>query len=191
MATWRGFHEHCGRGILLSNRGCRATRNHAETEFNNGLVFSKGILPEQTIFEVVVERKTTLWSGSLAMGVTVNDPGSLDEIPANVSHLKNGTWVLAGMSVLKDGLSSCENYAGNLEDLAVGDRVGVMKLRNGELHFFINGKDMGCAAKGIPGNVFVVVDVYGRCSQVKLCHGDSLEEDELHSSGKMDPALAK
>lgn len=179
------FHGNCGSGILLSNGGQRAARNYPNAEFDNGIVFSKCILAENTIFEVIIEKKTALWSGSLAIGVTLNDPSSISVVPANVSHLKNGTWVLSGTSVLKDGVSSTDVYSGNLEELSVGDKVGVMRLINNELHFFINGEDMGCAAKDIPSNVFGVVDIYGRCCQVKLCNGDSLVDSETHCDGNV------
>lgn len=183
MACSAEFHEKCGSGILLSNRRQRAARNYPNAEFDHGLVFSKCILPEETIFEVVIETKTALWSGSLAIGVTLTDPSSISVIPANVSHLKDGTWVLSGTSILRDGSSCRDDYAGNLEELSVGDKVGVMRLTNNELHFFINDKDMGCAAKDIPSDVFVVVDIYGRCCQVKLCNGDSLEDGQIHCDG--------
>ena len=177
MASNFELHEKCGSGIVLSNRRRRAARQNAESEFDNALIFSKTVLPERTLFEVVIEKKMTLWSGSLTIGVTKCDPNSFDPIPASVAHLRSGTWVLAGSSVLKDGLSIRDDYMGNLEELTIGDRVGVMLLEGGELHYFINGKDMGCAAKDVPKQVFVVIDVYGRCSGVRLYSGDSEEEN--------------
>ena len=176
MASSRELHEVCGSGIVLSNRQRRAARANPESEFDNALVFSKTVLPERTLFEVVIVKKMTLWSGSLAIGVTKCDPGGLNPIPASVSHLRNGTWVLAGSSVLKDGLSICDDYMGNLEYLGIGDKVGVMLLESGELHYFINGVDMGCAAKDVPKDVYVVIDVYGRCCEIKLYSGD-IEDD--------------
>ncbi|XP_028393670.1 neuralized-like protein 4 [Dendronephthya gigantea] len=166
------FNEKCGSGIVLSHNQRRAARSHPESEFDNGLVFSKAILVERTLFEVVIEKKMTLWSGSLAIGVTKCDPSAFDTVPASISHLRDGTWVLAGSSVLQDGLSIRDDYSANLEELKVSDRVGVMLLEGGKLHYFINGKDMGCAVKDIPSQVFVVIDVYGRCSEIKLYSGD-------------------
>ena len=171
------LHEKCGSGIVLSNRGRKAARKNAESEFDNALVFSKTVLPERRLFELVIEKKMTLWSGSLSLGVTKCDPNSFESVPASVSHLRNGTWVLAGSSVLKDGLSIRDDYMGNLEELSIGDRVGVMLLESGELHYFINGKDMGCAAKDVPKQVYVVIDVYGRCSAIRLYSGDTEEEN--------------
>lgn len=184
MASAWELHEKCGSGIVLSNRRRRAARANPESEFDNALVFSKTVLPERTLFEVVIVKKMTLWSGSLAIGVTKCDPGSFNSIPASVSHLKKETWVLVGSSVLKDGLPMCDDYMGNLEELGTGDKVGVMLLESGELHYFINGADMGCAAKDVPKDVYVVIDVYGRCCEVKLYSGD-IDDDspEIATNG--------
>lgn len=180
MAKCLEFHAKCGTGIILGHRRRQAARASPESEFDNALVFSSTILPERTLFEVVIEKKVTLWSGSLAIGVTKCDPNFFDVVPASVSHLPSGTWVLAGSSVLKDGISCRDDYMGNLEELGVGDKVGIMLLENGELHYFINDADMGCAVKDVPKQVFVVVDVYGRCSAVKLYSGD-IADDSLEA----------
>lgn len=172
LASSLEFNEKCGSGIVLSHYRRRAARAHPESEFDNALVFSKTILVERTLFEVVIEKKMTLWSGSLAIGVTKCDPSAFDIVPASISHLQKGTWVLAGSSVLKDGVPIRDDYSANLEELKVSDRVGVMLLEGRELHYFINGRDMGCAVKDIPKQVFVVIDVYGRCSEIKLYSGD-------------------
>ena len=50
----------------------------------------------------------------------------------------------------------------------MGDRVGVLRKTNGDLHFYINGRDLGRAVRELPAKVFGVVDVYGICSQVAL-----------------------
>ncbi|KAG8230178.1 hypothetical protein J437_LFUL006110 [Ladona fulva] len=42
-----------------------------------------------------------------------------------------------------------------------GDRVGVKKKKNGDLHFFVNGADQGIAASGIASPVYGVYDLYG------------------------------
>lgn len=168
MSSRIAFHEKCGSRITLGNQRQSASRNYSGSEFDNGLVFSEFFLPERTLFEVVVEKKTRNWSGSLAIGVTKCNPNDLDPIPDRASRLTGGTWVLSGSSVLKDGRTILDDYSRNLEELAVGDRVGVILTDGRALHFHINGEDMGCAAKDVPKNVYVVIDVFGRCCEIKL-----------------------
>jgi neuralized-like protein 4 len=62
----------------------------------------------------------------------------------------------------------------------VGDRVGVMRLLDGTLHFYVNGTDQGVAATGVPDLVHGVIDLYGQASRASivsrrpaaLCMGD-------------------
>lgn len=46
--------------------------------------------------------------------------------------------------------------------LQEGDRIGMMRKSNGNLHYFINGLDQDVAAKNVPETVWGVVDLYGR-----------------------------
>ena len=46
------------------------------------------------------------------------------------------------------------------------DRVGVVRKRDGTLHFFVNGIDQGQAAFNVPANVYGVIDLYGQAAQV-------------------------
>ena len=48
------------------------------------------------------------------------------------------------------------------------DRVGVLRTSSGVLHFFVNGIDQGPAATNIPGKVYAVIDMYGKCAQVTV-----------------------
>ena len=68
---------------------------------------------------------------------------------------------------LKDGRSINENYGTDLDKLEEGDRVGVVKTSQGDLIFFVNGVSQGMAASNLPQTVFAVIDMYGKCAQVK------------------------
>lgn len=67
--------------------------------------------------------------------------------------------------------------------LQVGDRVGVIRKDNGNLHFFVNGVDQGLAASNVPEQVFGVVDLYGQAAQATIVqHADHCASDVLPSS---------
>ena len=53
----------------------------------------------------------------------------------------------------------------------MGDTVGVMRKEDGSLHFFVNSTDLGCAAQGVPANVYGVIDLFGQCAQVTIVSG--------------------
>ena len=59
----------------------------------------------------------------------------------------------------------------------VGDTVGVMRKDSGAVHFFVNGTDLGCAAQGVPANVYGVVDLFGQCAQVTVISGIQDQEN--------------
>nr|XP_058972129.1 neuralized-like protein 4 [Pocillopora verrucosa] len=161
------FHECHGTLVFLSNGNRSARRRSSAAEFNNGLIFSKSPMKDNERFEVRLDRKIGNWSGSWAIGVTAGDP-SVMEIPSSSTGLKNGSWVMSGMSILKDGSSFVEEYGQDLDELKEGDRIGVERTAHGSLHFFVNGVDLGVAATDIPQNVFAVVDLYGRCVEISI-----------------------
>lgn len=49
-----------------------------------------------------------------------------------------------------------------------GDRIGLMRKNNGNLHFFINGLNQGVAATGVPSIVYGVIDLYGMTVKVSI-----------------------
>ncbi|XP_029196603.2 neuralized-like protein 4 [Acropora millepora] len=161
------IHRCHGSLVFLSNGNRTARRRSSAAEFNNGLTFSKTPLKDNEIFEVLLDRKIGNWSGSWAIGVTSGDP-SLMEIPSSSTGLKNGSWIMSGRTILKDGSSFLEDYGQDLDELNSGERVGVQRKLNGSLHFFVNGVDMGLAASNIPQKVHAVVDLYGRCVEVSI-----------------------
>lgn len=132
-------------------------------------------------FEVRIDVKIHTWSGSIELGVTTSNPDTV-ELPACAGKLKNGTWIMSGISVLKDGNSLMEYYGADLDKLNEGDRVGVMRTSKGELIFFINGESQGVAARDIPKNVFGLINLYGKCGQVTVVSDDPVMEDEAPST---------
>ncbi|XP_021710661.1 neuralized-like protein 4 [Aedes aegypti] len=166
------FHRRCGKRITLANNNRTAMRNISE--FNHGLVLSAEPLQDDVLFEVRIDEKIHAWSGSIEIGVTTVNPEAT-ELPPCATKLRSGTWVMSGISVLKDGLSLMEYYGSDLDKLGEGDRVGVVRTAQGELIFYVNGESQGVAAVDIPKNVYALVNLYGKCVQVSICPSDSLE----------------
>ncbi|KAL3861342.1 hypothetical protein ACJMK2_007378 [Sinanodonta woodiana] len=174
MANSLRFHNRTGTLVTLSDDNRTAQRNYPTQEFNNGVILSNDTLKDNQIFEVKIDKKVNSWSGSIEIGVTTCDPDSLI-FPISATGFREGTWVMSGSSVLKDGHSMIEEYGADLDQLSEGDRVGVMRTAEGELHFFVNGADQGVAASEIPQAVYAVVDMYGKCAQVSIIDPDSTD----------------
>ena len=86
------------------------------------------------------------WSGSIEVGLTTHNPGQL-EFPATMTNLRQGTTMMSGCGILTNGKGTRREYGQfNLDELAEGDRIGMIRKSNGNLHYFINGLDQGVAA---------------------------------------------
>lgn len=85
-----------------------------------------------------------------------------------MTDLDHDTWVLSGCTVMKDGLAIKYNYLLDLDKVKVGSVVGVMRNNNGYLHYFLDGHDQGVACTSVPPNLYPVIDIYGRCTQVTI-----------------------
>ncbi|XP_036307655.1 neuralized-like protein 4 isoform X4 [Pipistrellus kuhlii] len=161
------LHPRTGRLVSLSACGRTARRQQPGQEFNHGLVLSREPLRDGRVFTVRIDRKVNSWSGSIEIGVTALDPSVLD-FPSSATGLKGGSWVVSGCSVLRDGRSVLEEYGQDLDQLGEGDRVGVERTAAGELRLWVNGRDCGVAATGLPARVWAVVDLYGKCTQITV-----------------------
>lgn len=65
--------------------------------------------------------------------------------------------MMTGSGIMHNGTIIQEQYGVNLDRLQVGDRVGLVRKENGQLHFFVNGVDQGSAASNVPEKVYGVV----------------------------------
>lgn len=63
---------------------------------------------------------------------------------------------------MKDG------YGPGLDSLQAGHTVGLRIESDNTLHLYVNDIDQGVAAKDIPTNAYVVMDLYGQCQQVTV-----------------------
>ena len=79
-------------------------------------------------------------------------------------------------------------YSCDLDSLGVGSRLGMMRGKDGTLHFTINGVDQGVAIDSVPSGVFAVIDLYGVCAQASVVHSAARagQENSLASSQVME-----
>ncbi|XP_072447616.1 neuralized-like protein 4 isoform X4 [Chiloscyllium punctatum] len=171
------FHLRTGKLVALLNGNRTAKRNKPTEEFNHGLAMSREPLGDGQLFQVRIDRKVNSWSGSIEIGVTALDPSTLD-FPSSATGLKGGSWIISGCSVLRDGRSVLEEYGQDLDQLSEGDKVGIQRTAGGELHLWVNGRDCGVAASGLPPRVWGVVDLYGKCTQVTVLGCDTIPRRE-------------
>nr|XP_033337395.1 neuralized-like protein 4 [Megalopta genalis] len=172
------FHERVGSMVKLSNNARTAERRRPLNEFNNGVVMTHRPLRDNELFEVRIDRLVHKWSGSIEVGVTMHSPTAL-EFPATMTNMRSGTTMMSGCGILVNGKGTCREYGQfNLDELMEGDRVGMVRGSNGNLHYIINGLDQGIAAK-VPTGVWGVIDLYGMTVKVTIVDRDEREEQNL------------
>ena len=143
------FHRTCGVNGIIHPRGRVANRRNPESEFNGAVCLTSRPLHNGELFEIEVNQVISRWSGSLEMGVTLIDPDEL-EFPDTMTDVTYDTWILSGSTVMKGGNSTLRDYGIDLDSIQPGHRIGVMRRQNGDLHFYLDGKDAGVAVKDVP-----------------------------------------
>ncbi|KYN44842.1 Neuralized-like protein 4 [Trachymyrmex septentrionalis] len=172
------FHERVGSLVKLSNNARTAERRRPLDEFNNGVVMTHRPLRDNELFEIRIDRLVYKWSGSIEVGVTTHSPTAL-EFPATMTNMRSGTTMMSGCGILTNGKGTQREYGEfNLDELREGDRVGMIRQSNGDLHYLINGLDQGVAAK-VPSSVWGVIDLYGMTVKVTIVDRDEREEQNL------------
>ena len=92
-------------------------------------------------------------------GVIATDPTQLDltelEEVMDASNDNIAVWMLSGQDLQHGGEEEGEDddevtYGLHLDLLPEGSKVGIMVNDVGELHYYLNGQDKGCAYTGIP-----------------------------------------
>ena len=173
------FHDRRGALVRLSNNQRTAERKRPFDEFNHGVVMTHRPLNDDELFELRIDRLVDKWSGSIEVGITTHNPSNLD-FPATMTNQRSGTMMMSGCGILTNGKGTRRKYGDfNLDELSEGDRIGLMRKANGNLHFYINGLDQGVAATRVPTQMWGVVDLYGMTVKVTIVDRDEREEHNL------------
>lgn len=169
------FHSRCGSLVKLSNGNRTGERRRPLDEFNNGVVMTHRPLRDNELFEIRIDTLVDKWSGSIEVGVTTHNPNAL-HFPATMTNMRSGTIMMSGCGILTNGKGTRREYGEfNLDELREGDRVGMMKKSNGNLHYYINGRDQGIAATRVAQTLFGVIDLYGMTIKVTIVDPDERE----------------
>lgn len=173
------FHNRCGSLISLSSNSRTAERRRPLDEFNNGVVMTHRPLKDNELFEIRIDKLVDKWSGSIEVGVTTHNPAAL-HFPATMTNMRSGTIMMSGCGILTNGKGTRREYGEfNLDELREGDRVGMMRKSNNNLHYYINGQDQGVAATRVASQLWGVIDLYGMTIKVTIVDRDEREQQNL------------
>uniref|UniRef100_A0A1X7V9M8 NHR domain-containing protein n=1 Tax=Amphimedon queenslandica TaxID=400682 RepID=A0A1X7V9M8_AMPQE len=172
-----GYNKYyCGNKVWVSNEAGTEAVRQPDRSTNNGVVYSEKPVKGRVEFEVEITSHSLEYSGNIRLGIMSHKPSEpfdLSKIPFSCTWKAPYHCIWAG-SLLYNNIarsiaprSEGRSYGKkSLEDLRKGDRVGILLMENGELHFLINGEPQGKAASGIyerAYDVYIVVDHFADC----------------------------
>ena len=96
---------------------------------------------------------STAYLGVIAIDPVKLDLTELDEV-FDASRNNVPVWMLSEDKLWVHGSKGLKIYGLNLDLLPEGSKVGIMVNDVGELHYYLNGQDKGCAYTGIPEGKF-------------------------------------
>ena len=97
--------------------------------------------------------------------------------PATEAMNTDNSWLLCGHVLHHQGNELEPNCGLDLNEVPGGATVGVMVTSDGDLHFSVNGQDMGCAARGVPtGKLIGGMDVGGAYNFIYLSYVVLIQE---------------
>lgn len=141
---------------------------HRVDSYNKAVVFSEQPIPLGGTFQVKLLDKGGGWAGSLRFGFTVQCP---DDIPVPSGALdlyrSEDYWILSASTVHHNGQEKRVDF--NLESLRVGQSIGCLVNKEGELRYFVDGKDQGIGWTGLPTDkpLWGFADIYGLARKIK------------------------
>ena len=102
------------------------------------------------------------------LGVTGVHPDKMPSTPPTCALLlKRPSWIVSGRALHQGGRRVRSDFKFDLNELRVGQSVGVHLSQTGHLHVLIDGLDCGSVAwVGTSESLFVVVDLYGQTAEI-------------------------
>lgn len=157
-----------GKKVELSDDFRTATRSDPFESYEYASVTSNVHLKEDEVFQIRIDQTIDKWGEhGIAIGVLKEKKEEI-KWKWNTFYDIKGTWAIKSWSytrpgtshTLKDNKVISENgYPLDTRHLPVGTLLGVSRRRNGNLHFYLNGKDMGAVFGGVPKDVYAFIDI--------------------------------
>ena len=168
------FHHICGKNIQFSEERTVAER----VKSYYGIVYTEQPIPVGTTFQIKLLKTQDLqqpgkipYMGSLALGLTTESPGSeVLELMFTGLCSHQSYWLLSPYGKFYHGSTKDSTYPVLIErSFEVGQSLGCVVNENGDLHYFVDGKDQGLACTGLPTDqpLWGVVDIYGKAEKIK------------------------
>jgi hypothetical protein len=138
------------------------------------LILSEDKIPNDKVFEVVISKMHDQWNGTISLGVTSLPPQVVCQYTssASINEGKNRTFVHFEDCLYRDG-EEIKDLRVNLKHCKQGEVIGVFCSRDPNyktdtMYLIRHKKVVRQIAIKVPKERYVIIDVYGMCTCVKL-----------------------
>ncbi|XP_046398789.1 neuralized-like protein 4 isoform X2 [Ischnura elegans] len=159
------------RGIVATLSQDRHTATRESEDTINALVYTIRPLLDDEMFEIrIVSKDDTSNPNAMMFGVTAKNLEEYVEIPDSMTRIMAPSWFLLLTGLFENNGTDVNaiNNAYCPHIAKEGDRLGVLKKWNGDLHFYYNGNDLGVAKSGIRDMLYPVVDIASSCKTIQI-----------------------
>lgn len=173
-----GYHDvHHSKQMSLSEDRLSATKKDPTVQYAHGVCYGALPLRGTAEFEVEITSYGTPWSGTMKLGVMRCESNSKIVVPRySPEGTEHCVWSSSKIhSRLTGGhaVEEVERAYGkvNLDDLKIGNRVGLRLSYDGALSFYVDGRSQGVAAENVylkGHDVYAVVDHYANCKATRI-----------------------
>jgi neuralized-like protein 4 len=181
-----GFHDVCSEQIRIVENGLKAEKKDPSLHYAHGVAYSALPLRGTAEFEVAMTDYGTGWSGTLKLGIAKYKTGCSFQVnkmprysPEAADHcVWSSDKVHNRLRSYQKGAKEKPYGAMDLDNLRMGDKLGLRLSHDGILTFFVNGKCQGVAAEKIyekGHDVYVVVDHYANCKATVITRAGKRE----------------
>ena len=137
------FYSRHGLNGVLSPDYTIVSRKNAVSQFDAATFMSNRPLQDNELFQLRIDNVMTRWNGSLQIGLTTESPASLEFPRSLVGMQQYPNWILSDSNLYIHGQRQMNCHHQGLQCLKMGDYFGISRRSNGQVHIYINGKDLG------------------------------------------------
>jgi neuralized-like protein 4 len=139
------------------------TKEEHSRYFRLEIFWKKGL---NFLFQIRIDKVNPNWTASIMFGVLECNPERIP-FPFNAMGFRKGCWLVIGKYVYRNGVRTSEKISADLDDVKMGDVIGLMVDSSNNLHIIVEGKQE-IIARNVGNRCRALIVLYGEAEQVYI-----------------------